>query len=279
MHDVAALSGEQGDLVGREMHAVNRDELRTGRAEVVQPMQRRAAVLGEARRHFVRGLGEMGLDRQVELARVDDDLLPGGVAHGVRRVRRQREREPLLVLQRVADLEAARQVGVGVRGVGRGKVEHRQSQHRAHAQFEEGARARVRKEIHVVAAGDPAAQHFGRGETGAVVDEVGRHEAGLARPDVPLEPDLQRHVVGDAAEEAHRRVRVGVDEARQQHVARHGDMLARREAELRLRRGDEGDDAPGVDDQRVAGQARRRARSGTIQPASRRRSQVCMGGA
>ncbi len=124
-----------------------------------------------------------------------------------------------LVLQRVADLEAACQVGVGVRCVGRGKVEHRQPQHRAHAHFEEGARARVRKEIHVVAAGDPAAQHFGRRETGAVVDEVGSHEAGLAGPDVPLEPDLQRHIVGDAAEKAHRPVRVGVDKARQQHVA------------------------------------------------------------
>ena len=219
------------DVVGRQVHAVDRDELGTGHAEVVQPAHRRAPMLGAARGDLVRRLGEMRLDRQVELAREHDDLLPRVVAHGVRRVRRQREREARLVLQRVADREAAREVAVGVRRVGRREIEDRQTEHRAHAELEEGARAGVREEVHVVAAGDPAAQHFGRGEAGAVVDEIRRHESAFARPDVLLEPDLQRNVVGDAAKEAHRGVGVRVDEARQQHVPRQ----ARRARALRIR--------------------------------------------
>ncbi len=182
---------------------------------------------------------------------IHDDLPPRFVRHGVGRVRGEREREPRLVLQRVAHREAARQVTVGVRGVRGREVEHRQPQHRAHAELEERPRARVRKEVHVVAARDAAAQHLGGREARAVVDEVRPGEPRLARPDVVLEPDLERDVVRDAAKEIHRCVRMGVDEAGQQHVARQRDMLARLEFVVRARRRHDGDDAARVDQQRM----------------------------
>ena len=144
-------------------------------------MKRRAPALAAARAHFLRGFGEMRLDRQIELPREHDDLLPGGIAHRVGRVRGQRERQRGLVLERVADRETLREVAVGVRRVGRRKIEDRRAQHRAHAELQEGSRARIGEEVHVVAARDPAAQHFGGGETGAVVDEIRRRRIGASR--------------------------------------------------------------------------------------------------
>ena len=60
-----------------------------------------------------------------------------------------------------------------------------------------------------------------------VVDEVGVDKAALARPDRLLEPGLERHIVGDAAQQGHGGVRVGVDEPRQQNVGGQRNVLAR----------------------------------------------------
>ena len=60
-----------------------------------------------ALQHLGGGLGDVRLDRQVELARVHDDPFPCRVADGVGRVRRERKREPRLVLEGVADSEPA----------------------------------------------------------------------------------------------------------------------------------------------------------------------------
>jgi hypothetical protein len=81
-----------------------------------------------------------------------------------------------------------------------------------------GACRRLGEEVHVVGARDAAAQHFGRAEQRAVVDKVRRHETAFARPDLDFQPGLQRHIVGDAAQQRHRRVSVRVDETRDQHV-------------------------------------------------------------
>jgi hypothetical protein len=64
----------------------------------------------------------------------------------------------------------------------------------------------------------PLAQHFRAGEQRAVLDELGRHQMHFHRPDVILEPVHERAVVGKTTHERHRRMRVQVDEARDQHV-------------------------------------------------------------
>ena len=89
-------------------------------------------------------------------------------------------------------------------------------------------------EVHVAAARDAAAQHFGDAEHRAVEHEVGRDEAAFARPDVLLEPGLERHVVGDAAQQRHRRVAVRVHEAGDR--ARGGRARASRAARSGRRR-------------------------------------------
>ena len=83
------------------------------------------------------------------------------------------------------------------------------------------------EEVHVVAARDAASEHLRGGEQRSVVDEIGIDEAALARPDRLLEPCLERNVVGDAAKQRHRGMRVRVDQTRQQHVCRQHQVLAR----------------------------------------------------
>ena len=84
-------------------------------AEPVEPRERRRAGRRERVVDFARASRQMRLDRQVELARVHHDLLERRVAHRVRRVRREREREPRRVLERIArgEARAAGTVGVG----------------------------------------------------------------------------------------------------------------------------------------------------------------------
>ena len=93
-----------------------------------------------------------------------------------------------------------------------------------------------------------------------------------------LEPWLQRHVVGDAAHQRHRRVRVRVDEARESATCSGSATALARRVIARRRRAaaTTATMRAAVDDQRVAGAARRRARPDTIQRASMRKINVCM---
>ena len=70
-------------------------------------------------------LGEVSLDQQVELTSVHHDLFPAYIAHRIRRVGCEPERQPRLVLPSVAHGETRLQISVGVGGVRRRKVEHR----------------------------------------------------------------------------------------------------------------------------------------------------------
>ena len=69
--------------------------------------------------------------------------------------------------------------------------------------------------VHVPKAGGPGADHLHAGEPRPPVDVLVVHPL-LDRPDVLGQPLHQRQVVGVAAKQGHRRVGVGVDEARHQ---------------------------------------------------------------
>src|SRR6185312_13498885 len=76
MHDVTGVRDEQLDVGGHEMRAMDGDEVRTGDPQTDQAPQRIDAEFGDAARPLVAGLQQMRLDRQIQLARVDDDLVP-----------------------------------------------------------------------------------------------------------------------------------------------------------------------------------------------------------
>jgi hypothetical protein len=220
----------------------------------MQAREGRHAVLLDAGGHFGRGLGEVRDDRQVELARVHHDALPRRVAHRVRRVRRHREGEARQVLPGVADREAELQVAVGVGCVRCREVEHDEAEHRPDSGLDAGAGGGVGMEVHVVEAGRAALEHLGGGEAHAVVDELRRDVTALPWPDLALQPHLERDVVGHTAEEGHRGVRVGVDEAGHQRVAGQLDARARRVVAIGHGGRDERDDRAVVDDQCMARQ-------------------------
>ena len=73
--------------------------------------------------------------------------------------------------------------------------------------------------VHVREAGDPAEQHLGDREASAVCDELGAEPARFGGRDA-LERARRRQIAREPAEQALRRVRVRIDEARQQNVLR-----------------------------------------------------------
>ncbi len=74
----------------------------------------------------------------------------------------------------------------------------------------------------------PDSDHFERGQPRAGAHELRRDGLGFGRKDVFLQPLHQREVVGQAAIEHHGRVRVGVDQARHDHLPARVDRLRRR---------------------------------------------------
>ena len=89
-------------------------------------------------------------------------------------------------------------------------------------------------------------QHLAAGQQRAVVDELAPSQRRFQRPDPFLQPALERQVVADAAQQIHRGVGVGVDQARDQQVVRQGVLALRDTAARGL------DRRPDADDQAAA---------------------------
>ena len=78
----------------------------------------------------------------------------------------------------------------------------------------------LREKVLVAETSRSAQQHFCDGELRAVAYELRTDPTPLGRPDALGQPALQRQVVGKPAEQAHRRMCVGVDEAGNQRMRR-----------------------------------------------------------
>ena len=140
-------------------------------------------------------------------------------------MRREREGGERFVAVTIAQVEALAQVIGCVRGVGRWKLDHDDAVRGAHAGFECRFEGRIREEIHIVEAGDAAAQHFRAREQRAVAHEIGANMALLGGPDVLLQPPHQGQVVREAAHEGHRGMRVRIHEPRDEDVLAELDRL------------------------------------------------------
>jgi hypothetical protein len=115
-------------------------------------------------------------------------------------------------------------------------------------------KARAGEEIHVVAARDTGAQHFGRCVAGAVIDEALAHQRLLQRPDPLGQPARQGQVIAGATQQAHRGVRMRVHQARHQRVPLQLHVLRGLKARVRQRGRQHLDDAASLDGHRVGGQ-------------------------
>ena len=118
------------------------------------------------------------------------------------------------------------QVFIGIRGPGRAEIDADQADHGAHAGLGRDRGGLFREKIHIVKTGGAAANHLGHGQPGPVAHKLGADPAGLGRPDMIVEPLLQRQVVGEAPKQAHGRVGVRVDQAGDQRVPPQLDLGA-----------------------------------------------------
>ena len=130
-------------------------------------------MLGHRARDLVLGLVDVAVDRAVEFGRQRGDLAEGAVRHRVGRMGREAEREQRVVPVAVPQREPLGQVIVGVGGVGGREVDDDHAKCRTHAALQRGFGRRFRVEVHVVEAGDPAAQHFHAGELRPIPHELG----------------------------------------------------------------------------------------------------------
>ncbi|MNY06563.1 hypothetical protein D3C86_1393250 [compost metagenome] len=203
--------------------------------------------------HLVGGLVHVHVDAGVELLGQHAHPLQAVVADRVGGVRAEGDLDARVVAQVAEQFEAVAQRLVGVVGAGHREVQHRNGDLRAHAAAMGHLAGDLREEVHVGEGGDAALDLLGDGQCGAVADEVLAHPLGLGRPDVLLQPGHQRQVVGQAAEQAHRRVAVGVDQAGGQQHARQLAALAGGDGQRLLARGEQGD-APVADAQRMPAQ-------------------------
>ena len=124
MHDVAAVRCEKLDVFAGDMNAMDCDQPRPGCAQKVEAREGRHAVAFAALHNFVGSFCEMRFDRQVELTCVGHDLFERGITDGIRRMRRESESQPRLVLECVAHGEPGLQIAVRVGGVGGREIEH-----------------------------------------------------------------------------------------------------------------------------------------------------------
>ena len=115
---------QQLDFLFIEMNCMHGDQAGAEQAELVQPLKRPHAVLGERALDFVLGLMHMHVHRQVELRGIRRHLAEGRIGDRVGRVRREAEGNQRLLALPVAQLEALAQIVGGIGGVRSGEVDH-----------------------------------------------------------------------------------------------------------------------------------------------------------
>ena len=170
--------------------------------------------------HLLRRFVQMQVHRQVEVVGEHANARESFVGNRVRRMRRQRRRDQRFALELVADGEVLVEVFIASSGPGTGKLDEWQADRGAEAMAQISCRLHVREEIVFAATGRTAAQHFGDRKLDAIAHELRPHDLGFGRPDVMLQPRHQRQIVGQAAHQRHRIVRVRVDEPGDQRVRR-----------------------------------------------------------
>ena len=98
--------------------------------------------------------------------------------------------------------------------VGRGKIEQRLAEHGTHSGFRRLFGNGVLEVIHIHERRRAAFDHLQTAELGPPAHKLFIDVFGFSRKDVFLQPLHQHEVVGDAAKQDHRHMRVGVDESR-----------------------------------------------------------------
>ena len=206
------------------------------------------AVLLQAQGRFLPGLGQMDVQRQAQLV----GQLPAGRElrrrGGIDAVGHDGHMQAVMPGPALRHLPCAGQGRIGMGAAGRGKVEHALAGQAAQTcpvrRFQHGGF----EDVHVHAGRGAGAQHLGKAQQAAQAHQVGR-QALFHGKDLLLQPVHERHVVGQAPQEGHGRVGMGVDKAgHDEHAGKVEDFTCL-PCGRHIPAAAQGDDAPAVDGQ------------------------------
>ncbi len=234
MHHADATLGAQVDFRIGQLGHVHRDQAVVDQAEAIQPRQRALAVQLDRIVDLLRGLVGVQVHLHVELVGQHPHPLEVGIVDRIRRMRRERGADQRIGAPLVMQFTGLGEVLVVGLGPGGGEIDDDRADQRAETMLLVDGGLHIAEEVVLVGAGGAAAQHLGDGQGGAVGDEFGADHRRFHRPDVLLQPGHQRQVVGDAAQQGHRVVRVRVDQARHQRGLGAADHLGGTEPCARL---------------------------------------------
>ena len=174
------------------MHTVSRKEFGSKHTQASHSSRRALAGGGGCIGDFLRGLLQVRVYRNGQFARKRNNALERGVAHGVRRVRREAKRQQRLISKCIARGEADADVGICVGRVVRRKIDNAEGEHRAlpHGQIRLSTRLRIK--VHIHAGRRAAQQHFGCREFGARVYKRVIEQRLFHRPDAFAQPPIER---------------------------------------------------------------------------------------
>ena len=132
---------------------------------------------------------------------------------------RHTETQKVFAFQGITCRQALAQVVLRIACIRGREFDQDNTEGSSHAAVDCGPACLLGKEIHVVEGGDAAFQHFGAGESGAVINEPLGDVPSFGRPDVFGQPVHQCEIIGEPAKQCHRRMRVQIDESWNQYLA------------------------------------------------------------
>ena len=153
------------------------------------------------------------VNASVQLLGEHADVLQLVIAHGVGRMRAKRHAQARVVFEVVEQRQTLAQGFVGVACARNREIQHRNGDLCADAAAVHQPAGGFREEVHVGEAGDAALELFGDGQLGAVLNELLVDPLGLGRPDVLFQPGHQGQVIGQATEQGHCGMSVGIHQA------------------------------------------------------------------
>ncbi len=244
MHHAGRALCKPRDLGVLHVNHVYRHQPMIEEPQAIQPGDRPLAVSAHAVRQLAGGFVKVNVDRNVELVGEGSHPRQWCVGNAVGSVGSEGGTDQRVVAETIVHLGALGEILVGVAGPDGGKIQDDEAEGGAHAARAGDLAGLVGVKVHVVETGYAAAHHLRAGEPGAVAHQGIVYPALLRRPDMVLEPLVERQVVGDAPEQRHGGMGMGVDEAGDEHLPGEARFIVCAIARARLGVRQQRQDAP-----------------------------------
>ncbi len=185
-------------------------------AQLLKPRHRRHIVLLAVIFDLLGRLGDVDVQRRVELQRQIHGPLDQLRRDGVGRVRRDAGNHQRMTAPTHDIIPRPGQALLVAGGIGAGEFEDALQTDAAQPGLDGGVGHRLLEVVHIHKGGRAGADHLGGGDLRPQPAEVRIDEVALDGHHIAHQPDIQAQIVGQRAEQRHRCVAVGVDQPRHQ---------------------------------------------------------------